>query len=98
APAVPWLARDHGRTWVGFWNPEQEWLFPLHIAHVPSDLRQRHDRFWAERETLFDVFNSLPQVVSHRDPQRRNMFIQQSLDGQDELVLVDWAFYGWGPV
>jgi len=37
-------------------------------------------------------------VVSHRDPQRRNMFIQQSLDGQDELVLVDWAFYGWGPI
>jgi hypothetical protein len=98
APAVPWLARDHCRTWVGFFNPEQEWLFPLHAKHVPSDLRQRHDRFWAERETFFEVFEALPQVVSHRDPQRRNMFIQQGPDGQDELVLVDWAFYGWGPV
>jgi hypothetical protein len=98
SPDAPWLARDHCRWWVGIFKPEQEWLLPLHVKHVPNDLRQRHDRFWAERETFFNVFEALPQVVSHRDPQRRNMFIQQGPDGQDELVLVDWAFYGWGPL
>jgi hypothetical protein len=99
APAAPWLARDHCRTWLEFFNEiEQAWLFPLHAKHVTPDLRQRHDRFWGERETFFRAFEALPQVVSHRDPQRRNMFIQTSSDGQDELVLVDWAFYGWGPI
>ena len=41
---------------------------------------------------------SLPQTFSHFDSQRRNLFIRKGSDDQDELVLVDWAVCGFGPL
>jgi hypothetical protein len=37
---------------------------------------------------------TLPQSLVHFDCRRRNLLIQRSVDGQAELVVIDWAFCG----
>ena len=97
-PSEPWLARQHYRTWLSDTNPEQNWQLPLHQKHISDDLRNRYDRLWAEREMFYSVLEALPQCFSHFDSQRRNLFIRRGNDEQDELVLVDWAMCGLGPL
>jgi hypothetical protein len=53
---------------------------------------------WAERARLNAALARLPQTFAHFDSQRRNLMIRTRPDGQDELVAVDWAWCGIGPV
>jgi phosphotransferase family enzyme len=41
------------------------------------------------------ALNRLPQVFTHFDFKRNNLFIRQQGDGQDELVAIDWALCGY---
>jgi hypothetical protein len=97
-PEEPWLARRHYIPWLTWMNVEKDWQFPLNQIHVSVELRRGHEQLWAERERFYRVLESLPQVFSHFDSQRRNLFICQGKDKQDQLVLVDWAQCGLGPV
>ena len=40
----------------------------------------------------------LPQTFSHFYSQYRNLFIRKGQDQRDELVLLDWAKCGLGPL
>lgn len=95
-PEEPWFARRHYIAWLGWIDLEKDWQFPLNQRHISIDLRQRYEQLWAEREIFYDVLAGLPQVFSHYDSQRRNLFIRQNTSQQDELVLVDWAQCGLG--
>ncbi len=53
---------------------------------------------WNERARLNAVLERLPQTFAHFDSQRRNLMIRARSDGEDELVAVDWAWCGMGPV
>jgi hypothetical protein len=97
-PAEPWLTQHHYRSWYTETNPEHDFQFPLNQKHISGDLRHRYEKLWAERETFYDVLEVLPQVFSHFDSQRRNLLIRKGKTHQDELVLVDWAFCGLGPL
>jgi hypothetical protein len=93
-----WLARRHYIPWLRWMNVEKDWQFPLNQMHVSAISRQRYDQLWAEREIFYGALEGLPQVFSHFDSQRRNLFIHQDEDQKDELVLVDWAQCGLGPI
>ncbi len=97
-PTEPWLAKQHYRSWLSDFNPEEDWQFLLHQKYISDDIRNRCDRLWAERERFFSVLENLPQIFSHFDSQRRNLFIRKSEDDQDELISVDWAMCGLGPL
>ena len=97
-PAEPWLTRQHYRSWYADANPDKDLQFVLNQKYVVGEIRQRYERLWADRAILYDVLERLPQVFSHFDSQRRNLFIRQDANGQDELVLVDWAICGLGPL
>jgi hypothetical protein len=97
-PAQPWLARQHYRSWLSGVNPEKDWQFSLHQKYISDDIRHRYDQLWTEREMFYNVLETLPQTFSHFDSQRRNLFIRQGENGSDELVLIDWALCGLGPV
>jgi hypothetical protein len=53
---------------------------------------------WSERARLGGSLARLPQTFAHFDSQRRNLMIRPNSAGQDELVAVDWAWCGLGPV
>ncbi len=94
----PWLARQHYRSFFSRSNREQDWLFPLHQKYISTDTRNRCERLWEESKMFYNVIEALPQTFSHFDSQRRNLFIRRGVHGQDELVLVDWAICGLGPL
>jgi hypothetical protein len=96
--AEPWLIRQHYHSWFSQANPEQDFHFPLNRQYIVGDTRTRYEQLWAERERFYRVLETLPQVFSHFDSQRRNLFIRKSHDEQEELVLIDWAFCGLGPL
>jgi hypothetical protein len=97
-PDEPWLTRQLYRSWLGWVNPEASWQFALNLKYISSADRRRCDRLWDEREMFFGVLEGLPQVFTHCDSQRRNLFIRPGQGQADELVLVDWAQCGLAPL
>lgn len=95
-PDENWLARQHYRSWLLWMNLEKDWQFSLNQKHISDDIRKEYEQLWNERETFYNVLEGLPQVFSHFDSQRRNLFIRHGKDQADELVLVDWAQCGLG--
>jgi hypothetical protein len=93
-----WFARRHYLMWLHLINVEKDWDFSLNQAYVPVELRYRYNQLWAEQEMFHKVLDALPKVFSHFDFQRRNLFIRPDFKGQDQLVAVDWAFCGLGPL
>jgi hypothetical protein len=94
----PWFARRHYLSWLPLINVEKDWDFPLNRTHVPAELRRRYDQLWAEREVFYKVLDALPKVFSHFDFQCRNLFLRKDFTRQDQLVAIDWASCGMGPL
>lgn len=97
-PEEPWFTQQHYRSWYSESNPEKDFQFPLNQKYIFDHTRDRYDRLWMEREMIYHVLETLPQTFSHFDSQRRNLFIRKNDKEQDELVLVDWAVCGLGPL
>jgi hypothetical protein len=97
-PDEPWFTCNYHRSWYTGADPEQDFQFALNQKYIVGDLRKRYERLWAERELFYTILDTLPQSFSHFDSQRRNVFIRKGSDGQEELVLVDWANCGLAPV
>lgn len=95
-PDDKWLCRTPYRGWLVIVDLEKTWQFSLNQQHISSELRQRFEQLWAERERFFTVIEELPHLFSHYDSHRGNLLIRQSHDGQKELVAVDWAACGLG--
>jgi Phosphotransferase enzyme family len=97
-PEHPWFARQHYYSWYTEANPERDFEFWLNQKYIVGETRRRYHRLWAEREMFYHVLDTLPQTFSHFDSQRRNLFIRKGNENQDELVLIDWAQCGLGPL
>jgi hypothetical protein len=52
---------------------------------------------WKDRNAFLDVLDRLPQTLCHRDIFPRNVFVRQTVHG-DQSVAIDWAFAGQGAV
>jgi hypothetical protein len=95
----PWLARGLARTWSeGFAPGEEVWANEYVDQAWSSNMRARLMAVWTERARLNAALERLPQTFAHFDSQRRNLMIRARPDGEDELVAVDWAWCGMGPV
>jgi hypothetical protein len=97
-PDEPWFTRKHYRSWYSETNPERDFQFLLNQKYIFGDIRNRYEKLWVDREMFYRTLEVLPQTFSHFDSQRRNLFVRSSSDHQDELVLVDWAVCGLGPL
>ena len=93
-PSESWLARQAYRSWLSGRELEQALQAPLNQKYVSRETFARYERLWNEREIFFHTLENLPQVFSHFDSQRRNLFISSGNAGQKELVLLDWAQCG----
>jgi hypothetical protein len=105
-PGYPWLARGWLRSWLALpaarmmqrIERSRAWEHPAVGCAFPPSLAGRLRGLWAERERLLTALESLPHVSCHRDAFRPNLFIRPRHDGTDEIVAIDWAFAGAGPV
>jgi hypothetical protein len=92
------LCKDHIRGWLGSTTPEDGWNDSHFNAHFSSETRARHQALWGDLDGFLSALNHLPQVFSHFDYQRRNLFIRRTENEQDEVVAIDWALCGMGPI
>ena len=97
-PDFPWLCRGALVSWLRVWHPEQGWDSPYVTQHLSAPTRERIMRLWADRGHFLSILNRLPQTFSHLDFHRRNLLIRRRADDQEELVAVDWAQCGIGPL
>lgn len=97
-PTGNWLARKHHQSWLEWINFEEMLQFPLNQKNIPKESLDRCERLWNERELFFKVLESLPQVFSHFDCQRRNLMIRRGANQANELVALDWAQCGIGAI
>jgi hypothetical protein len=84
APAMEPLRNAVTSPWGRRWLPEED-----------SD---QFFRLWSERELYLDALDRLPQTICHFDIFRRNLFARKTADGDDQTVVIDWAFVGGGPI
>jgi hypothetical protein len=102
-PSDPWLSRGWLRALVSRAEPNIAQLrrsrdHPLlHRLYSDQQINRIFD-LWADRETLLDALDRLPQTFCHRDAFRRNLFMRHTGDGQKQTVAVDWAFAGIGAI
>jgi hypothetical protein len=108
-PAASWLSRGWLRAFVEQAAPAVAQLrenqsHPLVRRWLRGDGADRIFRLWAERATLLDALERLPQTFCHMDAFRRNLFVRWDADAAhreqlcDQTVAVDWAFTGSGAV
>ena len=68
---------------------------PLARRCWPEGQFQRVQLLWADRGTLLDALDQLPQTFCHLDAFPRNLLVQ---DGDEEVVALDWSYAGIGAV
>jgi len=105
-PDLPWLSAPFfrsihadGDSWATFMDPSSSpnaWEDPIVKTAFSKSVRSEVLRVWAERDSLWEAIDRLPQVVCHNDFHRRNLMFRSRARGEDELVAVDWAFLGPG--
>ena len=102
-PAWSWLSSDWLRHYVEQSAPA---IAPLRGAQkslwgrrwLPEEDSDQFFRLWAERSVYFDALDRLPQTICHFDIFRRNLFARRTANGDDQTVVIDWAFVGRGPI
>jgi hypothetical protein len=100
-PNSPWLCNEHCHWWIKFVEskePEKAWENPYVERFFSGRHRTRWEQLWAEREKFLAALGRLPQHFAHFDATRRNLFIRKKADQSEEVVAIDWAFLGNGPV
>jgi hypothetical protein len=102
-PGWPWLSSSWLRHYVEQSAPAIEPLrnalaSPWGIRWLPEEDSDLFFRLWAERELYLDALDRLPQTICHFDIFRRNLFARKMVNGDDETVVIDWAFVGRGPI
>lgn len=97
-PMASWLCRGHARTWAEGLPPHDAWTDPTVRRFFSYSLHKQATRLWTERDRFYAVLDGLPQVFSHFDFQRRNLFLRYQTSGRREVVAVDWAQCGIGPI
>ena len=97
------LSRDLLRAWVEdsahlippMRRPEV-WAHPLLRRAFPSPPAGAVLALWDERERWFRALERAPQVFSHHDFWRGNLFARRDAGGGERTVAIDWELAGLG--
>lgn len=102
-PADPWLAYGWLPSWVHMVDAGYETSGrPLLRAAAPHplfrdafgpDIEERLDAYVQDIPWLLDILSRLPRTLCHRDAFPANLLFRE-----DEVVAIDWACVGIGPV
>jgi hypothetical protein len=98
-PSWPWLSSGWWRKYIAESAPAIPLIrnsldHPLVRRGLADDAGDRLFRLWEERDLYLDALDRLPQTLCHLDLFRRNLFARKTADGDDQTVVIDWAFTG----
>jgi hypothetical protein len=98
-PSWSWLSSDWLRGYISLSAPAIPLIrnsldHPLVRHRLLGDASDRLFRLWEERNLYLDALDRLPQTLCHLDLFRRNLFARKTADGDDQTVVIDWAFVG----
>jgi hypothetical protein len=102
-PGWSWLSSNWIRHYIEQSAPAME---PLRDAQaspwgrrwLPEDDSDQFFCLWEERERYLEALDRLPQTPCHFDIFPRNLFARKTANGDDQTVVIDWAFVGRGPI
>jgi hypothetical protein len=102
-PSQSWLSSDWLRGYIALSAPAMPLVrssldHPLVRHMLPGNASDRLFRLWDERDLYLDALDCLPQTLCHLDLFRRNLFARKTADGDDQTVVIDWAFVGKGAI
>jgi hypothetical protein len=102
-PSWPWLSSGWLRGYIALSAPAIPLIrnslnHPLVRCAFPGDSSEKMLRLWEERNLYLDTLDRLPQTICHLDLFRRNLFARKTADGDDQTVVIDWAFAGRGAI
>jgi hypothetical protein len=102
-PSWPWLSSGWLRRYIALSSPTIPLIrnsldHPLVRRWLPGDASDRLFRLWEERDLYLDALDRLPQALCHLDVFRRNLFTRKTAAGDDQTVVIDWAFVGRGAI
>jgi hypothetical protein len=100
-PSWPWLSSDWLRCYIAQSASAMPRIrnsldHPLVRRGFPAS--DRLFRLWEERDRYLDALDRLPRTLCHLDFHRRNLFARKTADGDDQTVVIDWAFVGQGAI
>jgi hypothetical protein len=93
-PRVPWLSRNTARQFSAFARE----MLPTIETYLPDVRRHPVIRFILDSDDILDELERLPLTFCHFDAGAYNLLIRHGQDGSEEIVAVDWALAGIGPV
>jgi hypothetical protein len=82
-PGAPWLSRSWFRAYLDL---RARWVDGYGDGPFAAEV----ERIWARRESILDRVDAAPQTFCHFDFYPSNVF------GEDETVVIDWAYCGLG--
>ena len=99
----PWLPTNSLKGWVDYAAPGIERLpqvmdHPLVRRLYPPQVAAALMEVWDERQALLDALARLPQTLCHGDAWRRNLMVRPSPAARTQVVAIDWAYVGIGPI
>lgn len=103
-PSESWLSRDWHRVWVSnidntaleAWREPTVWQHPLLKEIFSPDIGDRVMDLWSDRHILLDAVDKAPHTLCHFDITPNNLFSRRNAYGDDQTVLIDWSFVGYG--
>ncbi|QKQ77428.1 hypothetical protein FBB35_32720 [Nostoc sp. TCL240-02] len=103
-PFESWLSRDWHRVWVSnIDNTALEalreptlWQHPLLKEIFSPDIGDRVMGLWSDHHILLDAVDKAPHTLCHFDITPNNLFSRRNADGNDQTILIDWSFVGYG--
>lgn len=107
-PDFPWLCKKYFDSLTvenSFFHklmdatqPDTAWDASAVQKIFPTKMKQRIIQQWNEKDIFLAGLDRLPEVFCHNDFHRRNLMIRSNLDKSLEVVALDWAFSGNGPL
>ncbi len=103
-PSEPWLSRDWHRAWVSnidhtaleAWREPTTWQHPLIKEIFSQTIADQVMDLWSDRHILLEAVDKAPRTLCHFDITPNNLFARHNADGNDQTVLIDWSFVGYG--
>ena len=89
-----WFATNHIETWLSLFLNETMWTHPMVEQTFTPQTRARVMALVEVKDRFLLTLQQLPQVFSHLDYKRSNLFLRRTSATEQEVVAVDWGDCG----
>lgn len=98
-PPFPWLGKHRIRSWLSL-NPWQNipWGHPQTLTRYPKPEVNYFLKMLNEQNRFLTTMENMPQTICHGDTYPTNFKSRRSPNGQQEIVVLDWALANIAPV